>query len=310
MDRIGRIETVNIKDVWRHEAHDFTRWLYDNLDILGEAIGIELTGTRREAPTGSFNLDVLAEDPNGDIVIIENQFGNSDHDHLGKVLTYLASFDAAAAVWIVEHARAEHVAAINWLNESAASAEFFLVQIEVIRIDNSPPAPRFTTIVQPSEEMRQVGVEKRELADRQVERHAFWTELLKVAPQRHSLHAGVSPNTTPYLVSSSGVSGITFVYAVFEHAMRIELYIAKGDEDASEQAFRALEAHKSEIENAFRQALVWQPLPGKKSCRIKHEMTDGGYRDPDRWPQIIDAAVDAMVRFEAAVRRHLQATYG
>jgi len=231
MDGIGRIETLDIRDVWHHEAHDFTRWLYDNLDVLGEAIGIELSGTRREAPTGTFNLDVLAEDPSGKIVVIENQFGNSDHDHLGKVLTYLASFDAAAAVWIVEHARAEHIAAVSWLNESAASAEFFLVQIEVIRFAGSPPAPRFTVIVQPSEEMRQVGLEKRELAGRRAERHA--------------LHAGVSPNTTPYLVTGSGISGLSFAYCAFEDHMRVELYIARGDDDRSEQTFHALEFRKT-----------------------------------------------------------------
>lgn len=310
MERIGRIETLELRDVWRHEAHGFTRWLYDNLDVLGDAIGIELTGTRVEAPTGSFNLDVLAEDASGKIVVIENQFGSSNHDHLGKILTYLASFDAAAAVWIVENARSEHIAAINWLNESAASAEFFLVQIEVIRIGDSLPAPRFTVIVQPSEQLRGIGIEKRELAGRHAERHAFWTELLKVSRERHSLHAGVSPNGTAYLEAGSGVSGLTFAYAVFEHSMRIELYIARGDEESSEQAFHALEAHKSEIETAFGQPLVWQPLPGKKSCRIKYELEGGGRQDPEQWPQIIFAAVDAMVRFEVAIRPHLPAIHG
>ena len=305
MDRIGRIETLKLRDVWPHEAHGFTRWLYGNLDVLGDVIGIELTGTRREAATGSFNLDVLAEDANGNIVVIENQYGSSNHDHLGKVLTYLASFDAAAAVWIVENARSEHIAAINWLNESAASAEFFLVQIEAIRIGDSLPAPRFTVIVQPSEQLRRLGVEKRELAGRHAERHAFWTELLKVSRERHPLHAGLSPNGSPYLVAASGVPGLTFAYALFEHSMRIELYIARGDAESSEKAFSALEAHKTEIEDAFGQPLVWQPLPGKKSCRIKHDLEGGGHQDPDRWPQIIVTAVDAMARLEVAIQRHL-----
>jgi len=310
MERIGRIETVDIRDAWRHEAHGFTRWLFDNLDVLGDAIGIELTGTRREAPTASFNLDVLAEDASGNIVVIENQFGNSDHDHLGKVLTYLASFDAAAAVWIVEKARSEHVAAISWLNESAASAEFFLVQIEVIRIGDSLPAPRFTVIVQPSEQLRRIGIEKREVASRHAERHAFWTELLKVSRERHHLHAGVSPNETAYLVAGSGVSGLTFAYTVLEHSMRVELYISRGDEESSERVFHSLEAHKSEIEDAFGQALVWQPMPGRKSCRVKHDLDGGGRLDREEWPQIIRAAVDAMVRLEVAIRPHLPTIHG
>lgn len=310
MGSIGRIESVDIRVAWRHEAHGFTRWLFDNLDVLGDAIGIELTGTRREAPTTSFNLDVLAEDADGNTIVIENQFGNSDHDHLGKVLTYLASFDAAAAVWIVEKARSEHVAAINWLNESAASAEFFLVQIEVIRIGDSLPAPRFTVVAQPSEELRRIGLAKREVAGRHAERHAFWTELLKVSTERHLLHSGVSPNETAYLAAGSGVPGVTFAYTVLEHSMRVELYISRGDEESSEWLFRALEAHKSEIEHVFGQPLVWDSMPGRKGCKIKVDLDGGGRQDREAWPTIISAAVDAMARLEVAIRPHLSTVHG
>lgn len=153
--------------------------------------------------------------------------------------------------------------------------------------------------------MRQVGVEKRELAGRRSERQAFWSELLYVSQKRHALHAGVSPSATPYLVTSSGVPGLSFAYCAFEDHMRVELYIARGDEEQSDRAFRALEAHKDDIEHAFGEPLVWQLLSGKKSCRVKHELTAGSYRDTDRWPEIIDKAIDAMVRLEGAIRPHL-----
>ncbi len=307
MDRIGRIETVGIKDVWRHEAHDFTRWLYDNLDVLGDALGIELTASLREASTGSFSLDILAKDADGRRVAIENQFGNSNHDHLGKVLTYLASFNADVAVWIVEHARAEHVDAIHWLNKSAASTEFFLLQVEVIRIEESPPAPRLTIIAAPSEEQRQIGAQKRSIAKQAALLHDFWSELLTASRNRHTLHAGVSPTTKTWLGATSGVPGLAFTYGTYEHAMKVELSIDRGDEDSSERALRALEAHKSEIEDAFGRPLDWEPLPGRKRCRIKHDLNIGGYRDPDERTKVITTAVDAMVRLEAAIRPHLQA---
>ncbi|MCA1789511.1 MAG: DUF4268 domain-containing protein [Thioalkalivibrio sp.] len=305
MDRIGRIEELGIRDVWKHEAHDFTRWLYDNLDQLGDPLGIELTGALREAPTGSFSLDILAMDADGRRIVIENQFGNSDHDHLGKVLTYLASFDSDVAIWIVENARPEHVDAIHWLNKSAASTEFFLLQIEVIRIEESPPAPRFTIIAAPSEEQRQIGAQKRSLANQAAELHAFWSDLLEVSRDRHPLHAGISSTTKTWLRASSGVPGITFTYGAYEHAMKVELSIERGDEDTSERAFRALEDHKNEIEDIFGQPLVWELLPGRKRCRIKHDLAVAGYRDPEKRTEVITAAVDAMARLEAAIRAHL-----
>ena len=124
---IGRIQRVGLRQVWSHEALDFTTWLEDNAEVVAEATGIQLTGVEREQPAGAFSVDLIAEDEDGRPVVIENQLEKSDHNHLGKLLTYLVGIQARKAVWIVADPRPEHVAVIAWLNESS-SADFLPAQ--------------------------------------------------------------------------------------------------------------------------------------------------------------------------------------
>lgn len=171
---IGKIKRVPLRDVWKHEALDFTRWLQENIDILNEVIDLNLSNPEREQSAGSFNIDIVAEDESGTPVIIENQLEKSDHDHLGKLVTYLVAMGARAAIWIVSNPRPEHIAAITWLNESS-SANFYLLKVEAIQIGDSLPAPLLTEIVGPSEEGKEVGRAKQEIAERYIIRERFWT---------------------------------------------------------------------------------------------------------------------------------------
>ena len=134
----------------------------------------------------------MAEESGGRFAIIENQLEKSDHDHLGKLITYLTSFEANTAIWVVAKARPEHVKAIAWLNESS-SADFFLVQVEAVQIGDSEPAPLLTLIVGPSEDTRQVKVTKQDLAQRHIDRIHFWEGLLERVNQRSTLFANISP---------------------------------------------------------------------------------------------------------------------
>ena len=169
---IGKIERVPLRDVWKHEALDLTTWLQDNIDVLNEAIDLNLSNPEREQSAGSFNIDIVAEDEAGNPVIIENQLEKSDHDHLGKLITYLVAIGAKTAIWIVSDPRPEHLASISWLNESS-SANFYLLKLEAIRIGDSPPAPLLTVIVGPSEEGKEVGRAKKEMAERYQIRERF-----------------------------------------------------------------------------------------------------------------------------------------
>ena len=134
---IGKIQRVPLREVWKHEALDLTKWLQNNIEVLNEPLDLSLSNAEREQSAGDFSVDLVAEDEDGSLVVIENQLEKSDHAHLGKLITYLTAIGAKKAVWIVADPRPEHVAAIAWLNEGSAAA-FYLLKIEGIRIGDSP----------------------------------------------------------------------------------------------------------------------------------------------------------------------------
>lgn len=205
---IGRIERVSLREVWPHEALDFTPWLERNPDVLNEVLDLVLENVERERSAGDFSVDLVAEDQSGQAVVIENQLERSDHDHLGKLITYVAALEARAAIWIVSRPRPEHISALTWLNESQ-SADFYMVKVEAIRIGTSPAAPLLTLITGPSPETRQVGAEKHERAERYDLREAFWSSLLDRARGKTALHSGVSAGKTPGSPRDPGVAGST-----------------------------------------------------------------------------------------------------
>ena len=308
---IGVIKRVPLRDVWKHEAHDFTGWLAENIDVLDEVLDLGLDSAERERAAGSFSVDLIAEDRNGNTVVIENQLERSDHDHLGKLITYLSAFEAKTAIWIVAEPRPEHTRAITWLNE-ANDASFVLLKAEAIRIGESVPAPLFTVIVGPSDEARGVGQVKRELAERHHERHNFWQHLLEHARTKSRLHVGISPSYKTWIGTSAGVSGLAFNYVVRQRDARVELYIDRGKEADVEnlRVFDHLESAKPSIEEVFGEPLEWQRLDGRRACRIAHTITVGGYRDPESVPHLIPTMVDAMTSLEKALRPHIASLRG
>ena len=303
---IGRIERVPLREVWPHEAQDFTRWVQENVDVLNDVLDISLSAAEREQSAGTFSVDLVAEDESGSPVIIENQFGKSDHDHLGKLVTYLTAIDARAAIWIVSEPRPEHIVAITWLNESSAAA-FYLVKVEAIRIGDSPAAPLLTLIVGPSEEAREAGKTKKDLAERYAIRERFWTQLLARARAKTRLHANISPSRENWIGTGAGKSGLAYNYVIRQHDAHAELYIDRGkdSEEENKSIFDRLAESKQAIEASFGEPLEWQRLEGKRACRIKKDIDLGGYRDEEKWPEIHYAMVDAMIRLEKALKPHI-----
>jgi hypothetical protein len=303
---IGKIERVPLREVWKHEAYNLTTWLEENIDVLTDALDIDLSNVERERAAGSFSVDLVAEDDSGGTVVIENQLEKSNHDHLGKLITYVSFIDARAAIWIVSDPRPEHVRAISWLNESSP-ADFYILKIEGVRIGDSMPAPLLTLIVGPSEETRSVGEAKKERAERYDIRHRFWSRLLDRAKERTRLHAAISPGSYSWVGAGSGKRGLGFNYSVTQHGAAAELYIDRGrdGEQENSEIFNALHACKEDVEQVFGGPLDWQPLEAKRACRIMYRIDAGGYRDEERWPEIQDAMVDAMVRLEKALKPHI-----
>jgi hypothetical protein len=304
---IGKLQRVSLRDVWKHEATDFTKWLQDNIDVLSEVIDLDLSNPESEQSAGAFSVDIVAEDESGNPVIIENQLGKSDHDHLGKILTYLVAMAAKTAIWIVADPRPEHVSTITWLNESS-SANFYLLKLEAIRIGDSAHAPLLTLIVGPSDAGKRVGKTKLEIAERYVIRERFWAQLLSLAKQKTKLHSNISPTQQNWLGTSAGKRGLGFNYVLRKNEGQVELYIDLGkDRDEDNKAiFDKFFNYKDEIEKSFAEPLEWERLEGKRACRIRKRILFGGYRDEEeKWPQIHEAMVDAMIRLEKALRPYI-----
>lgn len=301
---IGKLERLSLRSVWPHEAKDLTPWLRDNIGELAEALDLELGEVQREQPAGDFSIDLVAQDVDGGTVIIENQFGASDHKHLGQLVTYAASAEAKAAVWLVEDSRPEHIEAINWLNKAGGTG-FYLVKLEAVRIGDSAPAPIFTLITGPSEGLAQAGEIRKESNERQRLNREWWTGLLKVANAKTPLHSGVSPSPLNYQGTSSGVRGLNLVYVTNRGLSRVELWFCGKTKEENKARFDTLAASRAGIEKAFGGPLVWERLERSKACRIKCDIP-GGIDAPEAERDAIHASmVDAMVRLEKSLRPHL-----
>jgi len=305
---IEKIKRVALREVWKHEARDFTTWLEDNFDILNEITGLDLVTVEREKSAGKFSVDLVAEDHSNNLIIIENQLEKSNHDHLGKIITYLTVLEAKAAVWIVSDPRPEHIRAISWLNESS-SASFYLLKLEAIKIGDSDPAPLLTLIVGPSEESREAGKTKKELAERHLLLFKFWEQLLKYAKTQSKLFSNISPsNKGNWIGATSGKSGLSYSYVANLNNTSVELYIDRGKEreKENEKIFNSLLKHEKDISLKFGGSLDWQRMEGRRGFRIKKELQMGGRDDEEKWPEIQKAMVDAMVRLEKALRPHIK----
>lgn len=309
---VGKIERVALREVWKHEALDFTQWLQNNLDVLNGATALNLLSAEREQSAGKFNVDLVAEDSEGGTIVIENQLEKSDHDHLGKIITYLAAFGAKAAIWVLPEARPEHIAAVAWLNEST-SASFYVVKAEAIRIvgedgNVSSSAPLMTLLLGPSPESLAIGRTKKELVERHEERRRFWKSLLDRIPTKTKLHTSLSPTSDNWIGISFVKSWLGLNYVIETNRTRVELYIDRGVSPEDNQAiYNHFHNNKHEIEVAYGGPLNWEVLEGKRACRLAARFDTGGYRSPtEEWPQLQDALIDAMIRFEKAIRPYAE----
>lgn len=304
MSGIGRLSRVPLRQVWKHEAHDFTRWLQENLDVLNEHLDFQLVSAEREQSAGSFNVDLLAEDDQGQTVVIENQLERTDHDHLGKLITYLAAFDADTAIWIAADPRAEHVKAVSWLNDSSP-ASFYLFRVEAVQIGQSPPALLITPIVGPSVEGKRVASQKKEKSEAENARHAYWTALLDTAAGTSTLFSGVSPGRGPYIQTGAGVTGLTYAFWVNQTDARIQFWIDRGKDlgGLNMTLFHQLEANREAIEAAAGAELTWDPMPNARSAKIVRELPGSpGYAlDTAAWDEQMPRMVEAMELFHQAL---------
>lgn len=309
MDTIGKLSPVEIRDVWPDEAKTFTPWLAENADLLGKALGMDLVHERTEMAVGQYSADVVfREESTERRVVVENMLETTDHDHLGKLITYAAGLNAGHAVLIARNFRDEHRSALNWLNSiSTDDFGFFGIALEVWCIGNSPPAPQLRIEVQPDNWSRSVRPTPG-LRDSEQAYWRFWNEFL---PAFHGAHPGWSRAATPRKKASMGFPSVRSLLkyrarfcrrADGRYGLRAEARIDTGDAVSTNDAYDALHDRKrQEIEQALGEALEWERLENNRAARASlyfpNEIRIG---DEERWPEARAWLIEAMGKMRAA----------
>lgn len=305
---LSRVEKVDLRSVWAHEQTGFSRWLVDNIKFLNEQLPFDLDpeSLHQEARAGSFSVDIVGDavsDETGEPfkVIVENQLEETDHKHLGQVLTYVAAYKAQAAVWITSSARPEHAKAVQWLNDEA-NIDAWLFEIEVIRIDQSRPAPILTRIVGPSLLSKKAKAERQaDQADAQ-KRTDFWSTFLPVvgnALQPLGVLQGKTPSPSAAVSQvASGTPGkIHWQLWSQSHGSWACIRIDGETEAEAAHYFNHLLQRRTEIEQQFELELMWDAMEGNRTSVIRwNNPIPVGFRDdPETWPEAAEALAKAMV---------------
>ncbi|MGA2513448.1 MAG: DUF4268 domain-containing protein [Candidatus Limnocylindrales bacterium] len=301
---LGKLSAVNPRDVWANEALDFTPWLRQNAGLLGEALGLDIELTDVEVPVGGFNVDLVGTDvTNGRKLIVENQLEPTDHTHLGQLLTYAGGLDSAAIVWISPQFRDEHRQALDWLNaHTDESIDFFGLQLEVLRIGASEPAPSLKPASMPNEWQRRakaataVGV----TPIMQARQRFFEVALAELKAQHPGITSASHAAAGSWLSIAAGRSGFWFTWAFSGSTCRVELNIDTGSEDDNVGLFSALLARRAELESKIGEPLTWDRKVGRRAIRIY--LSRPGSEMPDADPELRAWAVATMAAFARTLR--------
>ena len=298
---LGKLKKIDLREAWKHEALDFTQWLAEdeNLALLSEEIGVDINLIETEANVGSFNVDILAEDSNGRKIVIENQLESTNHDHLGKIITYASGYNAEIIIWIVKDVRNEHKQAIDWLNEHTdEKINFFAIKLELWQIDCSPYAPKFQIISKPNEWAKIMKAPISSLTERKLKLLDFWTALNEYLNNKNSEINPQKPSSDHWNNISVGTSKahISLTALAKEKKIGCEFYIP----DNKELYFYLVE-HKEEIEQIFGQELYWQELKGKKASRISISRDNFNLYEDNDWEKDFAWFENNAIRLKKAI---------
>ena len=305
---IGKLKEVDIRNLWKHEQYDFSEWLSqsENIKLLDDVLGLTLTDITKEAYVGSYRCDIFAKDESSGIkVIIENQLEASNHDHLGKIITYASGLDAEVIVWIVKQAKEEHRSAIEWLNNNTNSnINFFLIELHAYTIENSIPAPFFEVIEKPNEFIKnsKINGEQDNLNKSQSERLEFWNRFNEILIDRGKPFNVRKATTDHWYDVSLGTSEahVSINLVNKESVVCIDLYI-----NDNKELFDSLYLKKDIIENDLGFKLIWDRLDNGKASRIKYNIKGLNYDNHSNYDELMNKVIDTAVKMRDTFKKYI-----
>ena len=305
---IGKLEEVDIRELWKHEQYDFSEWLAkkENIEILNNILGLTLVDISKETYVGSYRCDLFARDETTGIrVIIENQLEISNHDHLGKIITYASGLDAKVIVWIVKEAREEHRSAIEWLNNNTNSnINFFLIEIHAYKIGNSDKAPMFQVVEQPNDFIKnnKVSNSNETMNKSQSQRIEFWNQFNNVVVERGKPFNIRRATTDHWYSIAIGTSeahiDITLVNK--DSLIGVELYITNNKE-----LFDKLYDRKEDIEKDLNFKLDWRRLDNSKASRILYYIKGLNFDNHTNYDELINKTIDLAVLMRDTFKKYI-----
>lgn len=306
MTNLGTLKKItDLRSIWPHEALNFTPWVAENVDLLADAVGLDITVDETESSVGDFNVDIYASETGTDRkIIIENQLEDTDHDHLGKLITYASGKGADVVIWVVKHAREEHKAAVEWLNNHTDDKiGFFLCEIKLFQIGDSQIAPAFTVVERPNDWTKEIR-KTASANSTQQQRLEYWQAFNDYAftdANFSRIFNKRKPTTDHWMDFSIGSSACHIAVSQIQKrkAVDVELYI-----NDDKELFKSLFAHKDEIEKNMEMELEWKELPERKASRILIEKTVD-LDDRATWPEQFDYIMDTYIKMKRAFKRYL-----
>ena len=306
MANLGTLkEITDLRSIWPHEALNFTPWVAENVDLLADAVGLDITVDETESSVGDFNVDIYASETGTDRkIIIENQLEDTDHGHLGKLITYASGKGADVVIWVVKHAREEHKAAVEWLNNHTDDKiGFFLCEIKLFQIGDSQIAPSFTVVERPNDWTKEIR-KTASANPTQQQRLEYWQAFNDYAfsdANFSRIFNKRKPTTDHWMDFSIGSSACHIAVSQIQKrkAVDVELYI-----NDDKELFKSLFAHKDEIEKNMEMELEWKELPERKASRILIEKTID-LDDRATWPEQFDYIMDTCIKMKKAFKRYL-----
>lgn len=308
MANIGRLIEVDVRELWKHEQYDFSNWLARpvNLEYLNEILGLTLIDVDKEVYVGPYRCDLVAKDETSGItVIIENQLEGTNHDHLGKIITYASGLEAKVMVWVVREAKEEHRAAIEWLNNNTAGdINFFLIEIHAYRIGNSDPAPKFEVVEKPNDFVKRSKAKSGddELNKRHSERLFFWEQFNQVVASRGKPF-NIRKATTDHWYHVSIDSKEAYVGISLgskDRNITVGFYIRD-----NKALFDRLFEKKDEIERKLGIPVIWDRRDNEKASTIKHTIDGLNFDDHSNYEALMNASIVAAVKMRDVFKQYL-----